>query len=851
MLLLGLIPPLAATEPSVTIGSSALLTRGTCLGVLFTPDSDRVALIDDNGLHYWHLANARFDRTRSITLPDNTARLSASTDGRFLNCSTFTSVAGDKHKLLLWNLAEEKPIDFPIDIRPVNVFFSESGTMAAIEAGNRTLLYRLHEATPLAEFPNFESLRRFSASLDGTVMAFCDREGRVFIKPATTIAWQVKPPVKHHFASAALSSDGKLLATTSYYDADDGGKKTAGPIQIWSIDERKVVTTCDPSEWFAEYPNRVCFTPDGRMILAGDGAYLRGWQTATGRPAFAAEPGWNYSGPLVVSPNSRFVAVAYAKRALVWDLVTGRTPPGFEAHTGPVWEIVLTADGRHAVTSSYGQSSVHLWDTRTGRCEHTMNASFRRTPMEGATAVVPGRVRLHFSPDGKSLASVNESTGGSGPVRVWETFTGRKRWEVSVERWLAPDVSWTRHGLIATNWPQPVLLDHETGRIRWQGEKAIQAVSLLVDRGGNHVVMEEKNGLQNPVFDVATGKQTDTVEGIPYRFTPQGLVLLKLGPNMTNGTFNDIVVLRRSDRSEIELGKLPMGAAQGRLSPDGEYRVTISNHDYAGRSNRAFLIHEVASNRLLTRINRIDLSGHTTPGWAGGTEHRPSAFAFSPDHRLFAAIYQQGRLAVWDTFHGTIVLQEETGCTSPKFLVFSPDSRMVFTTTGDGAGGPVLGYDTAGGNSAKASRDFDQPGTLARQAVYQLASKPSEAVAFARGILAQPGEGDLYKYDVWIGDLSAPAFANRESAMKNLSEAGWRATDRMRTALASENSAEARQRLEVLLARQDMRPFHALHLLDLVANVEAREVLNGIAIREPESLLSREAHRILSRMTAP
>src|SRR5207244_5993100 len=136
--------------------------------------------------------------------------------------------------------------------------------------------------------------------------------------------------------------------------------------------------------------------------------------------------------------------------------------------------------------------------------------------------------------------------------------------------------------------------------------------------------------------------------------------------------------------------------------------------------------------RLVATLHRIDRRFDDQPGFPfNAGEHRPAAFAFSPDNRLFAAVYGSGKLGVWDSFTGEEVLSAETACPSPKFVAFAPDGRTVFTASGEGAGGPVYGFDTTG---SSATADLGGPPANARKAIYALAAKPAEALKAAVSI---------------------------------------------------------------------------------------------------------------------
>src|SRR6202521_5465434 len=79
-------------------------------------------------------------------------------------------------------------------------------------------------------------------------------------------------------------------------------------------------------------------------------------------------------------------------------------------------DVALTADGKTLARAGYGR--LDLWDVASGKKLHTL---------KGHTAPL---LRVKFSPDGKTLASI---TGGWGPdnvpgeVKLWDVATGKER----------------------------------------------------------------------------------------------------------------------------------------------------------------------------------------------------------------------------------------------------------------------------------------------------------------------------------------------------------------------------------------------------------------------------------------
>jgi WD40 repeat protein len=91
----------------------------------------------------------------------------------------------------------------------------------------------------------------------------------------------------------------------------------------------------------------------------------------------------------------------------LWDAKTGACQQTLEGHTNSVWSVVFSSDGSQ-VASASNDSTVRLWDAKTGACQQTL---------EGHTGWVTSVV---FSSDGSQVASASDDR----TVRLWDSKTG-------------------------------------------------------------------------------------------------------------------------------------------------------------------------------------------------------------------------------------------------------------------------------------------------------------------------------------------------------------------------------------------------------------------------------------------
>jgi hypothetical protein len=107
-----------------------------------------------------------------------------------------------------------------------------------------------------------------------------------------------------------------------------------------------------------------------------------------------------------------------------------------------------------------------------------------------------------------------------------------------------------------------------------------------------------------------------------------------------------------------------------------------------------------------------------------------------------------------------------------------------------------------------------------------------------------------------IGDLDSEAFATREAATTELTKLGALAEPALRKALEAGPSAEARRRIEQLLAKlestsstgEPLRASRGIETLERIGTPEARELLARLGRGAPGAGLTREAKAALDRL---
>ncbi len=149
------------------------------------------------------------------------------------------------------------------------------------------------------------------------------------------------------------------------------------------------------------------FTPDGRLVTNSLDKHVAIWELITGTPLRTWDrPSTPNHGPIRVSPDGTRVAYAHGKVVTVREIdppFQESGPTSFVGHTGPVWALGWSADGRGLMTTS-SDGTARLWDSTSGSLIRSLDWGI-------------GKIyAADFSPDGLTCAA----GGQSGEVVVWD-----------------------------------------------------------------------------------------------------------------------------------------------------------------------------------------------------------------------------------------------------------------------------------------------------------------------------------------------------------------------------------------------------------------------------------------------
>jgi RNA polymerase sigma factor (sigma-70 family) len=272
---------------------------------------------------------------------------------------------------------------------------------------------------------------------------------------ATRAPTAVSIPSYGSFVIGAFSPDGKLVALAGRR-ADDTRIKihdTATGARIREIAGHEGLTLT------------LAFSRDGkRLASAGQDGTLRVWNVGDGKQVWVDEERRRRVGfivPLHFSPDDRLLLYGGPERkARLFDAATGKVLHEYGWGDG-VHGADFSPDGKLAAfVGSYGNPTVVLWDTATGKVTRSWQS---------------GQSGIHnvaFSPDGRLLA-----TGGDdnySTVKLWDVATNQELAHFKGHHSAVLSVAFSRDGrtLASGSGDATVLLWDVTGRA-WAASKAL------------------------------------------------------------------------------------------------------------------------------------------------------------------------------------------------------------------------------------------------------------------------------------------------------------------------------------------------------------------------------------------
>jgi RNA polymerase sigma factor (sigma-70 family) len=472
-----------------------------------------------------------------------------------------------------------------------------------------------------------------------------------------------------------------------------------------------------------------------------------------------------------------------------------------------------------------------------------------------ALGSVEGPISLAGHPSGAVFAAFTKSdqavitVDGLGTVRVCDPLSGRERQSFKAipcsQAAVAPDGK----TLVVGGWKQVALYDLGNGRELWSGSWSTGrcwGVGFTPD--GKRLVSGSDDGAIRMWESGSGAKATETYlveaasrrEVVGLAISPDGRTIAYGGPWVDAPDPKDpmkrvnaiTVRLRELDTgNEAELCREVIGP-QRMFSPgvtaiafnrDGSQlaAAVCDGPRDAGITHSTIHLWDVKSGRELQRL--------------GASQEGLASLAYSPDGRTLASAQYSGAVRLWEVGSAKVRRTFEAGKSNfGGALTFSADGKRLLS----GVGVPRVwiiasphaatrGEERAAGAEGlkKLWADLASPDAeVAYRAACDLIAAPADAVPLLAERVRAAASADAPRVEKLIEGLDSGQFTARERASKELESLGEMAIPAVRKALAGRPSAEARRRLDALLARDG----GVVHSTEAIRTVRAVEVLEQV-----------------------
>ena len=485
---------------------------------------------------------------------------------------------------------------------------------------------------------------------------------------------------------AAFSPDGRLLAA-----GDVNGAR------VWDVPARRQVALLPGASGRVR---SVAFSPDGRLLAGGDSGGVPVWEIGARRRVAVLQVPGGGARSVAFSPDGRLLAAGSLDGVRLWDARTRRPVTMLDRDAGGGDVIAFSADGRTlASASSQGTvSRIVLWDVRRNRIRRTLSAG------EGGVDAIA------LSPDATTLVSTGIA---DGRILVWDLAAARSGPQVLTEEQSASTIAFSLDG-------RTVATDGEDGRtvVLWDARRRARIRGLLGNAGAVETVVFSPDGRTL----AATGSDRvvalfEVPERLPVghngfvntlAFSPDGRTLASAGEDH-NVVLWDVPgraprAILRGHRDQVTGVSF---SPDGRMLASASFDGTVALWDVPG-------------------ARRLDV-----PAFAARDVFK---LAFSPDGSVLALAHYDGTVSLWDTgrWVRTAVFRGHKG--QVRSLGFRGDGRRLASGDEDGQ---VIVWDVA---------------SRSRFASWPAHSDTVNRVAFSRDGHALASAGDDGVAMVWDAD---------------------------------------------------------------------------------------------------
>jgi WD40 repeat protein len=371
-------------------------------------------------------------------------------------------------------------------------------------------------------------------------------------------------------------------------------------------------------------------------------------------------------------------------------------------------------------------------------------------------------------------------------------------------------------------------------------------VDRLLFRPDSKTLVARRSSGTLESWDTTTGETTWRQHGcLSTAFVPDGKSFLSIVRHKG--------LIMFAESSGLELRRAPYGVTEDAellvVHPDGR-RFLVATRD------RQLRFCDIATFTELARVEAVeehsDPRAKTLPFY-----NVIQSLAFSRDGKWFVTGGEDTTVRLWEVATRSEVRRFHGHTKGVLSVGFGPNSRTILSTGEDGAAYQWNAVPTNAKRSTTLWEDLASKPERAYQAIWTLADDPVTAVKLLRAKIT-PAQGvSADQIAKFIQQLDAPRFAEREAAMKTLTEMEQQSLPALKDAQKKGTSPEIRERAGKILERytidptgENLRRSRAIQALELAGTNDAKELLREWAKGASGARLTEEAKAALGRLEA-
>lgn len=676
-----------------------------------------------------------------------------------------------------------------------------------------------------------------------------------------------EPPAKARFA---FSHDNKLIASPSGIREIGTGKELrplvncSGPMlflrgtntlaYVGNGISLLEATTKKQVRSFGSAGDCLAVSPDGKLTASRVSNHLQLYDTATGKEIRQMQPREGGICSIVFSPDGKMVVTGDgATHILLWNAYTGDLLGQLDGHVDWVTCLAFSPDGQYLASGSLDHT-VRIWDVKKRKEIHQMDTH------------QAGYLTAQFLNDGKTLATwCNQGypswTREGAIIRFWDHASGKKKKQLTWKHGPGAPFWWGKPFIMSLD-ARHFALGEQTGKVHLKNLIDDKEVGVL-EHGGTDMIGFMQLSRDNQLLAVHTnrgGAKSLHVWNMAEKkklwfdnqpdgnrrseFSADGKILSSLV------TLKDHAVLRfRMARTGKVLPQQVKLAGEWNWAWSPNSRLIAS----PGLVANPLVLHELASGQ------EVQILKGSPPG--------VNSLAFSPDGRVLAVGHVHGLICIWDLQAGKELGRFHGHRGDVMSLSFSPDGKELASAAKDAT---ILVWDCRPLLARRtlelkplADQEFQTmwlalktgDPTPAYRAMSRLLQSPADTVSLLQKQIAVAKPPDPQLLARLIYELDSNRFEVRQRASAELEKLGDLAGPALEAALKTNPSLETRRRVERLLRKLEdpglspdwLQKVRALEALEYLGTSEARAFLERLANGAPGARLTQEARLTLDR----